>query len=220
MLRNRFGREAAFVFATIVVTLLVAWLSSVYALGWRSAFALAAGMYAVLWTYSLVTRDPFLPRLLIFGLAAGIVELAADCWLVRSTQSLVYPNAEPMVACSPLYMPLAWAVVLTQVGYLGWLISRRERMWEAVLLTFVIGVVFIPLFEHFANGAGWWYYRGVPMLGNTPLYIILGEGLICMSLPAFFAFEAHRSLGKAVGLGVIQGAWIWIAYVVAFFLLG
>lgn len=220
MLRDRLSREAAFVFATIVVTLLIAWLSSTFALGWRSAFALSVGMYAVLWTFSYVTGDDFLPRLLLFGLAAGIVELAADCWLVRSTMSLVYPNAEPMVACSPLYMPVAWAVVLTQVGYLGWLISRKERMVEAVILTFVIGVFFIPLFEHFANGAGWWYYRNVPMLGNTPLYIILGEGLICMGLPAFFAFEAHRSVGKAVGLGVVQGAWIFVAYVIAYSLLG
>jgi hypothetical protein len=220
MADRRLGREAAFVLGTIVVTLLVAWLSSTFALGWRSAFLLAVGMYAVLWGFAIATSDRFLPRLLLFGLAAGIVELAADCWLVRSTASLVYPNAEPMIACSPLYMPLAWAVVLTQVGYLGWLISRRERMWEAIVLTFVIGILFIPLFEHFAKGAGWWYYRDVPMLGNTPLYIILGEGLICMTLPAFFAFEAHRTIAKAVVLGAIQGAWIWIAYVVAYYVLG
>lgn len=212
--------EVPFLVGTILATLAVAWLSSVFAWGWISAALLAVGMYAVLGGYAYVTRDGFLARLLVFGLVAGLVELAADCWLVDATRTLVYPSAEPSLACSPAYMPFAWAVVLTQVGYLGWLISRAGRMAKAVTWTFGIGVVFIPLFEHFAAGAGWWFYRDVPMVWNTPYYIILAEGLICMTLPVAFAAEAHTDVRRAVGLGLGQGLWIWAAYVLAFSLLG
>jgi hypothetical protein len=212
--------EAKFMFITIAATLTVAALSSYFHAGWMSAAALAFGMFAVIAVFAARTRDQFLFKLLAFGLMAGIVELAADCWLVESTGTLLYAGTEPMIFCSPIYMPFAWAVVLVQVGYLGWLISGHKPMWQSMLATLVLGLLFIPLFEHFANGAGWWVYQNTPMIWDTPWYIIMAEGLICMVLPFLFKFEVQRGYVRALLFGAFQGLWIWLAYYVSFSVIG
>ena len=215
-----FSREAKFIFISILLTLSVAMFSSYTQAGWMSAFLLALGMYALIAVFAVLTRDGFLYRLLVFGLVAGVVELLADCWLVNSTGTLVYAGSEPMIACSPFYMPFAWAVVLIQVGYLGWLIAGHKPLWVSMLASMLIGIGFIPLFEHWANGAGWWIYQDCPMIGNTPYYIILAEGLICLTLPLFFKIQSHRNYGLAILFGVFQGLWIWLAYYLSYMITG
>ncbi len=212
--------EAKFIFGTIIMTLAIAAISSYTDAGWFSAFSLATGMYSIIAAFAFWKKDTFLYRLLLFGLVAGIVELLADCWLVQSTGTLIYPQNEPMIACSPLYMPFAWAVVLIQVGYLGWLISGHKPLWFSVLATMILGLLFIPLFEHWAFGAGWWYYQNTPMIFNTPYYIIIAEGLICMVLPLFFKLQSHKKYLLAALFGVIQGLWIWLAYYISFNIIG
>lgn len=214
------SKEAKFMFITIATTLTVAALSSYFHAGWMSAAVLAFGMYAIIAAFAVRYSDGFLFKLLVFGLMAGIVELAADCWLVDSTKTLLYAGGEPMIFCSPIYMPFAWAVVLVQVGYLGWLISGHKPMWQSMLATLALGLLFIPLFEHFANGAGWWVYQNTPMIGDTPWYIIMAEGLICMVLPFLFKFEVQKSYVRALIFGALQGLWIWVAYYVSFSLVG
>jgi hypothetical protein len=46
-------------------------------------------------------------------------------------------------------------------------------------MTLIVGV-----YEQWAKNAGWWYHHNTPMLGNTPWYIIDGEFLIALCLPA------------------------------------
>lgn len=215
-----FSLEAKFIFASIIVTLAVAAISSATNAGWISAFILSIGMYAIIGVFAFLTEDKFLYRLLLFGIIAGLFELFADCWLVQSTLTLVYSYDEPMIVCSPLYMPFAWAVVLTQVGYLGWLISGHKSLGFSMLATMIIGLLFIPLFEHWAFGAGWWYYRDTPMIFNTPYYIIVAEGLICMVLPFFFKIQSHKKFSLAALFGIVQGFWIWAAYYISFTIVG
>lgn len=215
-----FSLEAKFIFATIILTLTVAAISSATDAGWISAFTLAIGMYVIIGSFAYLTKDEFLYRLLLFGIIAGAVELFADCWLINSTLTLVYPQDEPMVACSPLYMPFAWAVVLVQVGYLGWLISGHKSLGFSMLATMVLGLLFIPLFEHWAFGAEWWYYRDTPMIFNTPYYIIVAEGLICLVLPFFFKVQSHKKFSLAALFGIVQGFWIWAAYYISFMIVG
>ena len=209
-------KETRFVIATLITTVAVAAISAYFHLTWRSGFCLAVGMYIALGWFAFRQNDLFLKRLLLFGIAAGTVELLADCWLVKSTSTLVYPTDEPMVACSPLYMPFAWAVILIQIGYLGWLISNKEKMWISMLCTTIIGFAVIPLFEHWAKNAGWWYYQNCKMIGNTPWYIILAEGLICSLLPLFYKHIYKRNYGWQLILGIIEGFWIWGSYFIAF----
>ena len=204
----------------MIITVAVAALSAHFHLGWRSGFTLAFGMYIILSWFAYSRNDVFLKKLLLFGIAAGIIELFADCWLVKTTGTLVYPSREPMIFCSPLYMPFAWAVILVQIGYLGWLISNKEKMWLSMLCSTIIGFAVIPLFEHWAKGAGWWYYQNCKIIFSTPWYIILGEGLICIFLPLFFKYINQRNYTFQIPLGIIEGLWIWVAYFIAIHITG
>jgi len=211
--------EAVFIISSMIVTLAVTLLSAHYKWGYQSAFFLAVGMYAILLTFAFVTSDDYLKKLLIFGLIAGVVELIADKWLVQNIQSLVYPENEPKLWCSPNYMPFAWAVVLVQVGYLGWLISTKEKMIEAMILCLIIGICFIPVFEQCAYFANWWYYNPCKMLFNTPWYIIVSEGLICFFLPVMFFYMSRRRWLMPVLFGIGEGLWIFVSYFLMYNLL-
>jgi len=218
---NKFkDKEVKFVIFTLFITIAVAAISAAFELTWRSAFALAFGMFILLGWVAFRQNDLFLKKLLVFGIAAGITELLADCWLVKTTGTLIYANNELMVACSHLYMPFAWAVLLIQNGYLGWLISRKEKMWVSILITTLIGFAVIPLFEHWAKAAGWWYYENTTMILNTPYYIILEGGLICSVLPFFFKNIHKKEFKWQILLGMIEGLWIWASYFIAFKLVG
>jgi uncharacterized membrane protein len=209
-------KEVRFVIITLIITVAIAAISSAFELTWRSAFVLAFGIYGLLAWFAYKQNDRFLKRLLVFGLVAGVTELVADCWLVSNTGTLIYTTDEPMIACSPFYMPFAWAVLLIQIGYLGWLISLEEKMWVSIIATTIIGFAVIPLFEHWAKGAGWWYYVNCRMIGNTPWYIILAEGMICSFMPLFFRHIHQRDYVFQLPLGIIQGLWIWLSYFIAY----
>ena len=56
--------------------------------------------------------------------------------------SLSVPD-EPFCGVSPMYMPIAWAVVLIQVGYLGYLISKSRVLVVGSKATFMISLIFI-----------------------------------------------------------------------------
>ncbi|RCR69611.1 DUF6989 domain-containing protein [Larkinella punicea] len=208
-----------FILLTLGLVLGIGIVSDRYRLGWQSAAWLAYGTYAVLVLFAWLYHDLFLRKLLLFGLIAGVGELLADWWLVDATGTLIYPNNEPMLIRSPLYMPFAWAVILVQIGYLGWLVSTWKPMGLAVLAAALLGLSIIPLMEHWAKDAGWWYYVHCQMIGSAPLYIIVGEGVICTLLPVFFRRINNRSgWSDAIGLGLAQGAWIWLAYVICYYL--
>lgn len=214
------SKEALFIMGTMALTLLVALASARFHWGPRSAFYLAFGMYAAIALFAWRFNDRYLKTLLVFGLVAGVVELAADNWLVNVIRSLVYPSGEPMFWASPAYMPFAWAVVLIQVGYLGWLYSKSHSMKRAMALSFVIGMCFIPVFETCAKYALWWYYQPYAlMVLNTPLYIVLGEGLIALALPLIFSRAVNQHYGYAVMAGIGQGLWIFVSYALFYKLL-
>ncbi|HVZ55326.1 MAG TPA: FAD-dependent oxidoreductase [Chitinophagaceae bacterium] len=219
--RARLDKEAIFVIGTMVMTLGFTYLAARFNWGPVSAFVLAFGMFAWLSSYALAEQDYFLGRLLVFGLTAGIVELAADHWLVDGIHGLVYPHAEFRLWSSPLYMPFAWAVVLIQVGYFGFLFSRRHGLWASYLFTFLLGMCFIPLFEWLARYASWWHYhKSLPGVARTPYFIILGEGLICMVLPAIYNKAWKRTHLDPVINGALFGIWIFLSYFIAYQLLG
>jgi uncharacterized protein DUF6989 len=217
--KNLVTKESIFVIVSMAVTLGITLLAAKFDWGYESAFLLATGMYTILAVFAFITADSFLKRLLLFGLVAGFVELIADKWLVENIASLVYPANEPKIWCSPNYMPFAWAVVLVQVGYLGWMISTKKKMLEAMILCMIIGICFIPVFEQCAYYAEWWYYNPCKMLFNTPWYIIISEGLICFFLPAiFFTQTKSRSL-LTISFGIAEGLWILVSYFIMYHLI-
>jgi len=110
---------------------------------WRTGLALNLVDNCLLVGFALVRRDELLGRFVIFGLAVGITELAADAWLVDYTGTLDYSvGGGPMIWRSPLWMPLAWEVAL-QFEHIG------LRLWErfgraGLLLIALLGAANIP----------------------------------------------------------------------------
>jgi uncharacterized protein with NAD-binding domain and iron-sulfur cluster len=213
--------ESAFIVTTVLLTFGFAAFDAWLDLGNSSAFLLAWGMFAWLCIYAYKNADVFLQRLLVFGTAAGFTELLADKWLVEGIKSLVYPHHEARLLASPAYMPFAWAVILIQVGYLGYLYSSRKSMFQAIIFSFVIGMLFIPAFECMAKFAHWWHYVDTEKVFlNTPYYIILGEGLICLALPFLFRLQLRLPSWFSLLSGILFGLWIFASYYLARQILG
>jgi len=205
---------------SLLLTLLWNGLCSLLAPGWVGASAIVALNWLIFIGYFFQSRERLLGRLMLLAVVAGWVELLADRWLVDVTQTLVYHPGGPFVVRSPLYMPFAWGVVLVQTAYIGWRMLGLLGRWPAVGLTGLLGAATIPLYEWWAKGAIWWYYRNTRMWGVVPLYIILGEFLIAGGLVLLVARLEERPWWAAPLLGVVQGLWIWGCYAVAFALVG
>jgi hypothetical protein len=127
---------------------------------------------ALLLGYVFARRDRFLARLMLFGVAVGFAELAADAWLVDFTHTLDYsPGGGPMLWRSPLWMPFAWEVVAVQLSYLGLRLCQRYG-GVGLLLVGILGGVNIPYYEEMAKRIHWWSYSGCRPLSHTPWYKI------------------------------------------------
>jgi hypothetical protein len=212
--------RSRFVVLTLIFVLAWNFTSSLVGWGWSTATVISIVMPLIYLWYVRCCHDLLLGRILLFGLATGWTELLADHWLVDTTATLFYLPGGPFVWNSPLYMPFAWMIVVTQLGYFGWWMAKRWGVAIASLLIALFGAVNIPLYEQWAKNAGWWYYRNTPLLGNTPWYIIGGEFLITLSLPAAIMFLEKRHWSLSICAGICQGLWIWVSYVIAFRLLG
>ena len=161
----------------------------------------------------IIYKDRVMARLLLFGLALGTAELAADALCVRYTHTLDYSVAHsPMLLLSPYWMPTAWMIVAAQIGYVGMLLMRRLGTAQGMALTALIGAVNIPFYEEMAYHAHWWRYQNCRMLGHTPLYIIAAELIIGLSLGPLAAWAMRRSSTwrDAVLAGLVGGlSTIW-----------
>lgn len=133
-------------------------------------------------------------RLLGLGLVAGVLELLVDWALIHwvPTGRLVYLTGNDVVLLgSPIWMPLAWAAVITELGYpalrlYGLLLRRRSPLFAFVLSSVLTGFgagVTVGFYEYFAFRADWWRYEPArAMLGGfCAWYIPLGE--VFMFLP-------------------------------------
>ncbi|MFA0960925.1 hypothetical protein AB9P05_03910 [Roseivirga sp. BDSF3-8] len=195
--------------------------SSVLSAGAISAIIITFILYTFYWGYALVTKNPLVLRLLIFGTIAGLLELFADNYLVHNIDSLVYPEGELMIWSSPVYMPFAWSNVLTQLGFIGILLSRKYNLWVASALLAIAGGMYIPLYEYLAEGANWWVYKNnVIMIFNAPLYVILCEAFIAFSLPFLITYATRHHWQRTIPLGIAEGAWIMLGVIVTYAIAG
>ncbi|WBO83915.1 DUF6989 domain-containing protein [Hymenobacter yonginensis] len=193
---------------------------SLTGLGWTTAARWGYSLTAAYALYALWARDVVVARLLGFALAAGLAELPADAYLVHTTGTLVYPQPEPMLWASPVYMPFSWAVVLTQIGFVAWLLLPRLGPWRTGLLLVPVSGVLIPLYEKWAINAGWWQYRGAPSWHGVPYYIFLAEALLMLPVP-WLLLRAVGKGGRWLPLaGLAEGVVMLLACLLAFWLLG
>ena len=205
----------------IVITqgILITWsvVSSITEAGPGSAAIVTYLLFAVYVIYTVVTKNRVMVRLLVFGLIAGIMELYTDDYLVVTINSLVYPGNEPMIWSSPLYMPLAWANVIIQLSYYGILLSRWKGIGASSIIMAIAGGMYIPLYEHLAKGAGWWWYKlNTLMVFNAPVYVIVCEALISLSLPLLIYLSIKKKYVWTIGLAILEGVWIYVSAVIAY----
>lgn len=188
--------------------------------GWESAAIWSLGFSALYFLYAFIFRDKLMFRFLIFATFAGFTELIADYWLVNITDTLIYPANEPMLFVSPAYMPFSWIVVLIQIGFIGFLISKQKSLIVTSLVVGVLGCIIIPIYEYFAINAEWWFYEACEMWGIVPIYIFIAEGLLMLSIPNLFNRCENASLKWIPLLGITQGLVMWLACIAAFYLFG
>jgi hypothetical protein len=205
----------------ILVTsgILLGWsyISSLIEAGPISASIITYSLYAFYWVYAFKTKNPLVERLMIFGTIAGILELATDHYLVDIINSLVYPGKELMIWSSPAYMPFAWSNVLLQLSFIGVLLTHRYGLIISSIVLCIAGGMYIPTYEHLAKDAAWWWYNfNTPMILNAPLYVIICEALISLSLPGIVYYSDHQKIGRTFFLGFAEGIWILISAWLAF----
>ncbi|MEH0153787.1 hypothetical protein V6R21_06535 [Limibacter armeniacum] len=205
------------IYVTLAVVVLGIFSNSFFCTGWHTAALLAFGVYSSLVIISIINKDVLLQKLLVFALVAGFAELFADNWLVNTIKILEYEKG-PSIMASPIYMPFAWATVLTQIGFVGWQKAKRMGMWKACLLAAALGGLVIPLYEYSAYGACWWYYNDPGhMIFYTPYLIIIGEALLSLVLPVMIReIVFKKSIVWIVPAGVVMGLWIWGSYYIGY----
>jgi len=220
-LKTFFDQRTIFVSVTLSFVFLYIVACSFFCPGWIAAAILSYGVFSILLIYAISKKDYQLLVFLLFSLVAGFTELIADFWLVRGINDLEYASPEPFILVSPAYMPFAWAVVLSQIGFIGWRLSKQIGIVKSSVIIGVLGGIIIPIYEHSAKGACWWVYNDwTHELWNAPYYIILGEALICLVLPWIFEKISKNKWVMAIGLGVALGLWIFISYYISYQLVG
>lgn len=190
--------------------------------GWHSAAGWGYGLTALYGLYVVLTRDAVVGRILGFALVAGLAELTSDAYLVSITRTLIYPPNEPLIWDSPAYMPFSWTVVLTQLGFISYRLMQRLRWWQAGLLLVPVSGLLIPLYEHWAISSGWWRYDVVPgrAWGDVPYYIFAAEALLVFPVPLFVRRAVVGGWRWVLVGGLLEGAVMLAACLIAFTLVG
>jgi hypothetical protein len=164
---------------------------------------------------------PLVGRLMLAGFIAGICELFTDASGQYVVHSLVYPVGELTLWTSPLYMPLSWMVVLTHLGYIAWRLRALVGWRKATLLSGMWGALQIPAYEEMAYYGGWWRYLPTRlMIGHTPAYVLPFEGLVVAALALLYDRIERRSWSQVAIIGLLLGAWMPIAALASWLLLG
>lgn len=183
---------------------------------WKTGLALNLVDNAILLTFIARHRDLPLARFMVFGLAVGFAELAADAWLVDYTKTLDYSiGGGPMLWRSPLWMPFAWEIVAVQFGYVGLWLWQRYNGWGLAAIG-MLGAVNIPYYEEMARRINWWVYSNCRMLSFTPYYIILGEFGIAILLALLAKRLPQDTWATSITAGIAGGIGIFLCYALAY----
>jgi hypothetical protein len=209
-----------FVLSIMTFGILLLIIDSMQEKGWISAAWWGYGLSAVFFAYALITRDSMLLRFILFSVTAGFAELVSDAWLVEYTKTLIYPHDEPMLLSSPAYMPFSWTVVLMEVGYIGWLVSRPWGILKSSIFLCFLGAMLVPLYESWAIHAGWWYYQNTPLVLKVPIYVIIAEGLLMITLPFMLRKIENAKPVTVILWGLAEGVVMLIACLIAYAAVG
>jgi hypothetical protein len=176
-----------------------------------------------------------LGRLFQLGIVAGLFEILIDWALIQwlPTGKLVYLSGNDVVLLgSPIWMPLAWACVIVELGYpalrLFGLMKRKMGViyaaTSASLITAVSAGLTVGAYEFFAYRAGWWKYeKANAMIGDfCALYIPLGEFFMFLPvlwISAWSVSREERPMASAISGGACFAVCIAVGYAIAYVLL-
>lgn len=210
-----------FVLFTIVLAVAADTVMKSLGLGWAGAAIITFAIDAAILAFVIVRRDRLMGQLFVFGLVAGFAELPSDHFSTSIIRTLVYAKGGVFIWTSPLYMPFAYIVVIVQLGYLAYWMTRRWGLVTATIVSAVIGGINVPTYEYLAKGAHEWYYQNCNMLfGTVPYYIILGEALFVGALPLMTSRFPRASWPTVVGLGLLEGLVMYIGWRGSYWLTG
>jgi hypothetical protein len=166
------------------------------------------------------------------GLVAGLFEILVDWALIHWVRSgrLVYLTGNDVVILgSPIWMPLAWACVIVELGYpalraYAVLRRRMSRAASAVTVSIAIGLlagVTVGFYEYFAYRANWWKYEPARvMIGDfCALYIPAGEVLMFLTvlpIAAHALSQPDRRQKAIIESGALFACAIAAGYFVAY----
>jgi len=169
------------------------------------------------------------------GIVAGLLEILVDWALIQwvPTGRLVYLTGNDVVVLgSPIWMPLAWACVIVELGYPAvrlYGIARRRMtpVSAAAVVSVGIGVlagITVGFYEYFAYRANWWKYEPARvMIGDfCALYIPLGEVLMFLTIipvAAHALTKGDRPRSAALEGGALFAMAIAGGYAAAYLLL-
>jgi hypothetical protein len=173
-----------------------------------------------------------LSRLFALGMVAGVFELPTDWALIHWVERgrLVYLTGNDVVLLgSPIWMPLAWACVIVELGYpalrmFGLWRERRGRRAAAIaasLLCASAAGITVGFYEYFAYRAGWWSYEPAgAMIGRyCALYVPAGEFLMFLAVLPLTARaigdEEHPRAAAVIG-GLRFAVAIALGYAIAY----
>jgi hypothetical protein len=169
------------------------------------------------------------------GMVAGLFELIVDWCLVNVVTNgrLDYREARDVVLlASPIWMPLAWACVIVELGYpalrIFALLRRRMNPARAAMIASMIAGlsagITVGFYEYFAYLAGWWQYAPAHYMigGYCALFIPVGEAFMFLTiLPVAARTFARddRPVASAIEGGAIFSLAIFAGYALAYALL-
>ncbi len=157
---------------------------------------------------------------------------SSSCWstggLIHGVTNgrLVYLTGNDVALLgSPVWMPLAWACVIVELGYPAVrLLSILRRPLVATLITALGAGITVGFYEYFAYRASWWKYeRASAMLGDfCALYIPVGEFLMFLPILPIASralADDERPVARAIVGGASFAGCIAAGYAIAYLLL-
>lgn len=157
--------------------------------------------------------DADIRHLMLVGTVAGFVELFGDWFLVHGADSLRYPRGYPYLFASPAYMPLAWALLVVFLGYLGWRLHEEVGPAAASIGPALFALVAESGFESLASRGGGWTYEAAPLgwVGHAPLFILVAEAL--MFATVYKWIERDWWVG-GIGMGMtVNASYVAVYYI-------
>lgn len=145
--------------------------------------------------------DERVRHLIVMGTIGGFLELLGDHFLVHTAGTLVYPTGYPFLLSSPAYMPFAWALLITFMGYVGIRLFEEISNTAAYIGPAIFAFVAETGYESLASQGGGWIYTTAPLgwIGHAPLFIVIAEAVMFASS---YYWAKQDPLTGGLGIGI------------------